>query len=294
MDYDAYFTVNVTTKSRDRVILGKSDGTPVEMPEGFGLAGKFSAINPEYIYPDIIETLQILRHINNVGNRNIERYNEIISQLKLENKSHSDKSITWDNRIGKLQHKLESLKYHMNNFKKHETEIENKYKNKYTNTITNFEELDPIFAYETEAFLFQTKSSLDILGQIIGLALKLSGIVTYGDNGKDLIDKIQKTSSFRDFEHDKELLVKIIRENINWVSYLVNMRDLITHFSDLINFQSHVHQASFSQSAKIYYPRMPDDKRVIQYMDETWQNLVNIINEISLVLRDLYNKVYQK
>ena len=90
-------------------------------------------------------------------------------------------------------------------------------------------ELDPIFTYETEAFLFQTNSFLDILGQVVGLALKLSGIVTYGDDGKDLVEKIQKTSSFRDYDYDKGLLIKIVQKNVNWISYLVNMRDLITH-----------------------------------------------------------------
>jgi hypothetical protein len=38
---------------------------------------------------------------------------------------------------------------------------------------------------------------------VVGLAPKLSGIVTYGEDGKDLVEKIQKTSSFRDYDYDK-------------------------------------------------------------------------------------------
>ena len=36
MEYDVYFTVTVTTKSKDRAILEKSDGTTIELPLGLG------------------------------------------------------------------------------------------------------------------------------------------------------------------------------------------------------------------------------------------------------------------
>lgn len=290
MEYAESFKVRVTNKSKDRVILGKSDGSYTVLPEGFGIVGRISGKRPEHTYPDIIDVLNTLRNIKNVDDRDIERYRQIINDLKIDN-TQQDKSITWNNRINKLQHKLESLKYHSNNFKKHEIELENEYKNEYTNVITDFEELDPIFTYETEAYLFQTKSSLYIFAQIIGLAFRLTGIVTYTEDGKDLIDKIQKTSSHRDFALEKNQLITIIDTNREWISYFVNMRDLVTHFSDLINFQSSVHKASFSEDAEIYYPNMPDRKRVTQYMDETWTNLVNLIKNVSIILQQIYNKI---
>jgi len=82
-----------------------------------------------------------------------------------------------------------------------------------------------------------------------------------------------------------------MEKNVEWISYLVNMGDLITHFSDLINFQSNIHEASFNELARIYYPKMPDGKRVFQFMEETWNQLVKVINDISLILQTMYKKI---
>jgi len=124
MDYSPFFTVTGTNKSKDRVVLGKSDGTYEELPEGYGLVGRISAKSAEHVYQDIIDLLKILRNIQNVRNRNIERYDQIIKELQIIEDFDTDKSITWGNRINKLQHKLESLKYHMNKFREHEIELE--------------------------------------------------------------------------------------------------------------------------------------------------------------------------
>ena len=64
--------------------------------------------------------------------------------------------ITFDDRINKLQHKLESLEYHMNECSTYEKKYEDKYRDKYVNSIVDLEQVDPVFVYETESFLFQT------------------------------------------------------------------------------------------------------------------------------------------
>jgi hypothetical protein len=132
---------------------------------------------------------------------------------------------------------------------------------------------------------------LDILAQIVGIAFRLSGIVTYSDNGDDLIDKLRKSSAFRNKPENKDKLVTIIDNNKIWVKNLVNMRDLITHFSDLIGFKSTIHSPSSEEHeyVNIYYPSMPNRERVTTYMNNTWRQLVILITDVSNVLKELAN-----
>ena len=60
----------------------------------------------------------------------------------------------------------------MKNFNRHQQEIQEKNEKEYVNSIIEVEEIDPIFTYELESFLFHVQSALDILGQIIALAIK--------------------------------------------------------------------------------------------------------------------------
>lgn len=89
--------------------------------------------------------------------------------------------------------------------------------------------------------MFQAKSTLDNIAQLIGMVYRLTGVVTYANDGDKLIDKLQKSSAHRDSHENKQKLIQVLLKNKNWIKDFVNMRDLVTHFSDLIGFKSAIH-----------------------------------------------------
>lgn len=217
--------------------------------------------------------LEPLRQIQDKIPKRIGRFDIIVNELSLE--KNVDTTITLENRINALQHKLESLKYHHNECIKCEREYELRYEDSYINSIVELEEIEPVFEYETEAYLFQTKSALDILGQIIGIIYRLSGVHTYHNSGDDLIKKIQKSSALGEYQDNKNELIEILKNNREWIRRLKLMRDLITHYSDLPDSRSITHEAAFGEDeyAIVCYPSMPVDQRVVSYMHNTWSNL---------------------
>jgi len=279
------FKVKITHRTGDHFVVGDRNGN--WSPAPFALDMSISVADPEHVYQDIIDLLMPYRQINDVYQARLDRFDYIIRELSLEGNLYT--TITLKNRINKLQHKLESLKYHSDECIRRETEYETKYKNKYINSIVELEEIDPVFEYETEGFLFQTKSALDILGQIIGLVYRLSGVVTYHDYGYDLIEKIIKSSAFRDNENNKNEIIKILERNSKWVKKLVLMRNLITHYSDLLGSRSITHRAATSNEdyAVVCYPSMPDNERVTTFMNNTWSNLTTLITEVGKVILKL-------
>jgi hypothetical protein len=61
----------------------------------------------------------------------------------------------------------------------------------------------------------------------------------------------------------------------------VKMRDEVTHYSDLEGLTGFFIKKSNGNDrfATIYYPAMPDGERVSKYMDKTWTNICNLIQE---------------
>lgn len=254
---EEYFTVKITKRTEDHFVE-YVNGEYRKLPGR--LMMKISVIDPRYVYSDVIDLLKALREINVNQTIKLDRFTTIIKELHLQD--NQDSIMSWSNRINKLQHKLNSVKNHMKAFSEREKELEDKCKKEYTGSIVELEEIDPFYYDETESFLFQVKSALDILAQIVGIAFRLSGVITYKENGDDLIDKLRKSSAFRNKPENKDKLITIIENNKIWVKNLVNMRDLITHFSDLIGFQSTIHSPSSEQHeyVNIYYPSMPNRK----------------------------------
>jgi hypothetical protein len=278
-----FFTVRVTKPSEDyfeEFVNGQWRRIPGRVMMNVSCSNQ--------VYEDIIKLLEPLRKVEHIEPIRLERFATIVHELNLD--TNHDATISWNNRINKLQHKLSSLKYHMEIYTEHEKNFQEKCKREYTDSIVELEEVDPVYYNETESFLFQTKSILDILSQIIGIAFKLTGVVTYANDGDDLIDKLGKTASYRDKPIKKKEMISIIDRNKNWVKDLVNMRDLITHFSDIIGFKSIIHSPTSNDNefANIYYPSMPNKERVTTFMNHTWTKLVQLIRDVNKKIVELY------
>jgi hypothetical protein len=74
----------------------------------------------------------------------------------------------------RLKHKLSAIRYHSDSFKKEEDDWIERYKTSIVGGEScNVVEDNPKIIYEVEAFLFQVKSCLDVLNQLIRVAFKL-------------------------------------------------------------------------------------------------------------------------
>jgi len=66
-------------------------------------------------------------------------------------------------------------------------------------------------------------------------------------------------------------LQKVIDNHDQWYENFNAMRNLVTHWGDLLNFKSTTHKPAIDQEfARIFYPQMPDKKKVTRYMTEVW------------------------
>lgn len=185
-------------------------------------------------------------------------------------------------RIGRLKHKLYGIRYHLENFIDEENKIIKEFQSEYHAPDHNSIFHNPRLIYEIESFLFQIKSALDILAQIISIIFNL-GIHRYSISESKLENQLTKKLK----EHKKNDILKdeladIIIRNDRWIVDTIDMRDEITHTSDLQGFLCFMKYAwKGEEFAYISYPSMPDGQKATTYMQQTWQNLYQLIFDIS-------------
>lgn len=155
-----------------------------------------------------------------------------------------------------LKIELRPLQYHSNSFKYFEREIEKDWKTNIVGNISMNKIINnPGLIYNLESFLFQSKSCLDVLAQLIAYSFKFR-ITSYGDNGNGLIQILKKPSK-NNPEYAKKMIA-IIDKNKPWVKELVVMRDEVTHYSDLEGLSCFLIKRSEKKDivATVYYPVM--------------------------------------
>jgi plastocyanin len=147
----------------------------------------------------------------------------------------------------------------------------------------------PKIIYEVETFLFQVKSTLDVLAQIIGMIYHMKGTRTYKDDG-DILIKNLKNNSSKEQGINAVRLATILEKHQGWVKDTVDMRDEVTHYSDLVGFSCFIQHAwEGGNSARISYPSMPNGDRSRTYLENAWRRLLELINEMSpLIISELH------
>jgi hypothetical protein len=216
--------------------------------------------------------------------------NEINDVLKPFESLILDKNYRWQNRIrlrlNKLHHKMDAIKYHTYIFKLVEDKIEREWKtfivgNHTTNKIIEM----PDLVYSTEGFLFQIKSGLDVLAQIILFGFEEEGISTFGDKGKGLIRELENKAN-RKYPEYVVQIIQIIESNFNWIRNLIEVRDEVAHFSDIEGLSCFMIKkvGVTDLEVTVYYPSMPDGQRVASFMDDTWLKLRKLMYECLLII----------
>jgi hypothetical protein len=178
-------------------------------------------------------------------------------------------------RVSRLEHKLHGIKYHLNDFIKEEKRIIENFLNEYEAPGNDTEYQNPNLIYSMESFLFQCKSALDILSQIISMLFdfKKDTYAISKDKGNIIVKKLLEQNSYLSNE-----LAKILKKYDSWIKDTIDMRDEVTHFSNLQGFLCFVQHAwNGNEFAYISYPSMPDGQRSSTYIIKTFKILTDLI-----------------
>jgi hypothetical protein len=249
-----YFDIPVNPDTpRNSITVGFRNGKCEEFP-GVSLAMTVCAVDSKYVYIEIVDLLKQLDGISQEHQR-------------------------------RLNHKLSAIRYHLDNFKKEEDD----WIKHYTTSIgggesCNVVKENPKIIFEVEAFLFQIKSCLDVLNQLVRKEYLLPYARTFKDAGEILIQNLMNNYP-KDLKEKGERMIHLLEVNREWILHAVAMRDEITHDSDLIGFECFYQSARTSSNLiRVFFPSMPNGTRARTYLENTYQNLLVFISEAGKII----------
>jgi hypothetical protein len=178
------------------------------------------------------------------------------------------------------QHKLYAVRYHMNNLIfEEQTQVKKFEKDYIPPGGAEVNVMNSKLIFEMESFLFQVKSSLDILAvrvlnKILEHHLKKFG--TDEETKQILQSNISKIG-----EQKVNKLISILEKSKDWIEELNRTRAQITHYSNLEGFLCFLRMPfTGGEECIIYYPSMPDGTRATTYMKSIWKNLLSLYESI--------------
>jgi hypothetical protein len=182
------------------------------------------------------------------------------------------------------QHKLYAVRYHLDNFVSEEQSQVQKLKEDYAPPSgVQIETENFTLVFEMESFLFQVKSSLDVLA--VGPLNKLLGLEIRYFTPSEVIDILKKNEE-KIGKQKANKLKSIIEKNKDWIEELNEMRRQITHFSELKNFCCFIEMPfTGEEECTIYYPSMPDGTRATRYMESIWEKLLCFYKSFLIALK---------
>lgn len=138
---------------------------------------------------------------------------------------------------------------------------------------------DPKLVYEIEAFLFQTKSCLDILSWVLKPTFGFP-YCSFGEKGDDIIKPLRNNCPAT-YSTIAERLIKLIEDAQDaWIVELIDMRDTITHYSKLEGFTCFIEDPHLGgTTASIHYPTMPNTRRALDYCRDVWKKLLSFCED---------------
>ena len=143
--------------------------------------------------------------------------------------------------------------------------------------------------YETESFLFQVKSNLDLLTQALGYmfpSIKSSHTFKHSGQGEDFIAGGKVIDSLK--KENIEIAGLLEKNRKLWIQDLVIMRNTVTHYSRLKNFHCFLEEPYVGEEkVRIHYPSMPSGERVDDYCKRNYKNLLNLYKDIFNFVKEM-------
>jgi hypothetical protein len=183
-------------------------------------------------------------------------------------------------RIRNVDHKLHAVKYHLTNYEQAESDkIEELRKNHKPPTGVQQIIEEPRLIYEVEAFLFQVKSCLDVLSQVLEPVFNF-GKCLFGEKGDKVINRLKRNCP-PSLTLYADNIIKLIEDaQDEWVVELINMRDQITHYSNLEGFDCFIQDPYLGGgTTNIQYPTMPNKHRALEYCQDIRGRLLSFCED---------------
>ena len=210
-------------------------------------------------------------------------FNDFISPIVIIVQSNN----FYKKKFYKLKHKLLALQYHLSNYKFTEDQYIEVFRQKgeVRRSDMYFQYKEPSLVYEIESFLFQVKSCMDIIGSLVGWIFGWKDVVRYEKKGDTFI-KMAKNNCPKNLAIYSKDLIAFVSKHKPWADSLITMRDQITHFSDLEGLCCFItHFTVKDTKAKIFYPIMPNGERVLDYLNQSWINLLAFFHDFVLLFK---------
>lgn len=139
-----------------------------------------------------------------------------------------------------VMHKLSATKYHLENYRRMEAEQLEQANRQFSKDPSRTKEAFELI-FELEAFLFQVKSSLDMLVKLLRpiLGEHVVRTHTYGDKGEALIKGLRQYRKKKgvNLEAVDHLIFLAERHKEGWLERTVELRDELSHIEGLRNYQ---------------------------------------------------------
>ncbi len=183
-------------------------------------------------------------------------------------------------RINDVDHKLHAVKYHLSNYERAESDKIKEFSKKYKPPAgVQMVIEEPRLIYEIESFLFQTKSCLDVLSQVLKPAFGFT-YCSFGDKGDDTINQLKNNCPTKLAIYADKIIKLIEDAQDAWLVELIKMRDEVTHYSRLEGFDCFMEDPYIGGGvADIHYPTMPNKQRVLDYCQNVWKLLLSFCED---------------
>lgn len=212
--------------------------------------------------------------------RTEDRNIEIDSLFEKISKVASDKSAHQIlKKLDDCKHKLYAVEFHLKQIVQEIKERVAEFERNYSAASgASIEIANHVLIYETEAFLFQVKSNLDLMVQVMGHVIpSLKSFRTFSHSGTHgtpeyvaggKVIKQMRASGKIDMANLFDA------HRTSWIEEMTIMRDTITHYSGLRDFHCFVEEPYRGDGqVQIHYPTMPSGERVDAYCEKTYGQL---------------------
>lgn len=183
-------------------------------------------------------------------------------------------------RMNNIDHKFYAVKYHLKNYKQVESEKIKEFSKNYkppAGVQMMIEE--PRLIYEVEAFLFQTKSCLDMLSKVIQPVFDFKDC-SFDKKGDKLIEQLRNKYPPLLTTYAEKIIKLIENAQEAWIVELIEMRNIITHRSKLQGFNCFMEDPYVGGDiATIHYPTMPNKRRALEYCQDVYKKLLSFCEE---------------
>jgi len=183
--------------------------------------------------------------------------------------------------LNDVAHKLQGVRYHRNNFEHAEGTITDRFRANHAPPAgVAVEELVPELLFEIEGFLYQVKSTLDMLARLLSAAGLRSMGHSFGDHGDRVLKQLDHVPQSCSAEA-RELQTLIESAQPVWIDQTVSFRDEIAHKGMLDEFRCFV-QEPFVGTAPvpIHFPEMPGGERASAYIERVESELRSFVDAV--------------